>query len=270
MNAPSNSGLPLDIERAASGAGPANAAPVDFIWRPHDHPWTRDSHLAGFLRAQGFANFEDLRAAAVRDTTWFWDAVVRDLRLEWFQPYTQVRDDSAGFPWTRWFLGGALNLTHNCIDRHVRDGHGDEVALYYEPDSDDPADRRVRTFAELKAAVDDCAGALRALGVGLGDSVGLYAPMRPETVEVMFACYKIGARFVPVFCGYGEQALVDRLESCGAKVLFAVGHLHRRGKAHPAWVAAMAAQHRVATLQRVIFFDEFDHASGLSAPPAEM
>jgi acetyl-CoA synthetase len=90
--------------------------------------------------------------------------------------------------------------------------------------------RRALTFAELKEAVDDCAGALRAMGIGPGDSVALYAPMRPETVAVMMASFRLGARFVPIFCGYGEAAVVERIESCQARVLFAVDHLHRRGK----------------------------------------
>jgi len=220
------------------------------------------------MRAHGFKSQAELQAAAVRDSAWFWDAVMRDSGVEWFQPYTQVKDDTRGFPWTRWFVDGAINLAHNCIDRHVRDGHGDEVAVYYEADSDAPEDRRQRTFAELKAAVDDCAGALHAMGVGPGDSVALYAPMRIETVEVMMACCKIGATFVPIFCGYGEAAVVERIASCGAKVLFAVEHLHRRGKSVATGVIARAAAEQVPAAPRVICFDRPDWMRFLRSAPS--
>ena len=233
----------------------ANSTGAGLIWRPEDHAWTQDSHVACFMRRHGFATFAELQAASVRDTAWFWDAALQDMGVEWFTSYSRVRDDSAGFPWTKWFIGGEVNITHNCVDRHVRDGHGTEIALHYEPDSGRPEDRRAVTFAELQEQVNRCAGALAALGVGRGDSVGLYASMRVETVVVMFATFRLGALFVPIFCGYGEQAVVDRLESCGAKVLFGLEHLARRGKAVPVGATARAAAGRVPSLRRTICFD---------------
>lgn len=227
----------------------------DIIWRPEDHAWTRESHIARFMAKHGFTTLAELHAASVKDTAWFWDAAMKDMGVEWFTPYTQVKDDSKGFPWTQWFIDGEVNIAHNCVDRHVRDGHGGETAILYEPDSGRPEDRRALTFGQLKEQVDRCAGAMRAMGVGLGDSVGLYAPMRPETVVVMFACYKLGARFVPIFCGFGEQAVVDRLESCSAKVLFAIEHLHRRGKAVAVGATARAAAKRVPSITRTVMFD---------------
>lgn len=240
----------------------------EYPWHPDDHAWTRESHLARFMRAHGCKTQAELHAASVRDTAWFWDAALKDSGAEWSRPYTQVKDTARGFPWTRWFTGGAINLAHNCVDRHVRDGHGDEVAVYYEADSDVPAERRTRTFAALKSAIDDCAGALRALGVGPGDSVALYAPMRIETVEVMMACFKLGARFVPIFCGYGEAAVVERVASCEAKVLFAVEHLHRRGKTVAAGETARAAAAQVPSVQRVICFDGPDWMRFLRSAPS--
>lgn len=226
-----------------------------YLWHPDDHAWTCESHLANFMRQQNCASQAELHAASVRDTAWFWEESVKDCGIEWFKPYTKVKDDSRGFAWTKWFEGGEVNITHNCIDRHVRDGHGNETALYYEADSDAADARQELTFAQLKTSVDACAGGLRAMGIGAGDSVALYAPMRTETVEVMMACFKIGARFVPIFCGYGEQAVIERVESCGAKVLFAVDHLHRRGKSVATGEIARAAAENVASVERVISFD---------------
>ncbi len=226
-----------------------------FIWQPEDHAWTRDSHLARFMRQHGFRSVAELRRESVRDTAWFWDVALRDIGLEWKTRYTTVRDDSRGFPWTRWFAGGEINVTHNCIDRHVRDGHGAETALFYESDSGRTDDARRVTFAELGALVDRCATALRAVGVGKGDSVALYAPMQVPTVVVLFAAMKIGAKFVPVFCGYGQEALRERLASCSAKILFAAFALTRRGKVTDTASIARAAAAQVESVTRIVGTD---------------
>lgn len=247
-----------------------------FVWRPADHPWTQDSNFARFMRQHGCASLAELRAASVRDIDWFWGAMERDLGLEWTQPYRQVRDSSRGFAWTRWFVDGELNVTHNCVDRHVRDGHGGEVALYYEADSARLEDTKQVTFADLAAMVDRCVAALRRAGIGRGDSVGLYAPMQVQTVVVLFATMKIGAKFVPIFCGYGEDALRERLASCSAKILFACGTLRRRGKPAETGAIARAAVAKVDSVMRTVWTDTADWeaflASGGSAAapqPAE-
>ena len=231
---------------------------AEFIWRPEDHAWTRDSHLAQFMARHGFATQEELHAASVRDTAWFWDAAMKDMGVEWTRPYTSVKDESRGFPWTRWFGGGQVNVAHNCVDRHVRDGHGDETALFYESDSGRVGESCRVTFAELATLVNRCAGALRAAGVQAGDSVGLYAPMQVPTVVVLFATMKLGARFVPIFCGYGEDALRERLASCEAKILFACGTLTRRGKATDTATIARAAAAKVPSLTRTVWVDTAD------------
>ncbi|HTH48457.1 MAG TPA: AMP-binding protein, partial [Candidatus Limnocylindria bacterium] len=196
------------------------------------------------------ASLADLRAASVRDIDWFWDEAMRDMGVEWDQSYRRVRDSSRGFPWTRWFIDGRINVAHNCVDRHVRDGHGAEVALYYEADSGRREDARQVTFDELAQLVDACATALQQSGVKAGDSVGLYAPMQVATVVVLFATMKIGARFVPIFCGYGEEALRERLASCDAKILFACGTLRRRGKPTETGNIARAAVAKVDSVSR--------------------
>ena len=235
----------------------------EFLWRPGDHAWTRESHVARFMAQHGFATFAELHAASVRDTAWFWDAAMKDMGVEWSRPYAQVKDDSRGFPWTRWFTGGQVNVAHNCVDRHVRDGHGGATALYYESDSGRAGEARRVTFAELSLLVERCAGALRAAGVGKGDSVGLYAPMQVPTVVVLFAAMKLGARFVPIFCGYGEDALRERLALCEAKILFACGALTRRGKTADTGAIARAAAAKVPSLARIVWTDTDDWAAFL-------
>ena len=239
--------------------------PSPFIWRPEDHPWTRESHIARFMAKHGAATLDELRRRATADTAWFWDEAVRDMGLEWSRPYTRVKDDSRGIAWTRWFLGGRINVTHNCLDRHVRDGHGGEAALFYEADSGRGAESRRVTFSELAGQVDRCAAALRATGVKKGDAVGLYAPMQIPTVVVLLAAMKIGASFVPIFCGYGEEALCERLASCEARILFACGRLVRRGKPTDTGVIARGAAARVPSIRRVVWTDTNDWEDFLNA-----
>jgi acetyl-CoA synthetase len=230
----------------------------DFIWRPEDHAWTRDSHVARFMRTRGLSSLVELRQASVHCHQWFWDEVLRDMGLEWSHRYTQVRDNSHGFPWTRWFIEGEINVTHNCIDRHVRDGFGGATALFYEADSARPEDARRVTFAVLADLVNRCALALRAAGVQPGDSVGLYAPMQVATVVALFATMKLGARFVPIFCGYGQEALRERLASCEAKILFASSTLARRGKPTDTAAIARGAVAEVSSIVRVVWTDTND------------
>ena len=217
------------------------------------------------MRTRGLSSLAELRQASVHCHQWFWDEVLRDMGLEWTRRYTQVRDTSGGFPWTRWFIGGQINVTHNCIDRHVREGHGGETALYYESDSGQPEESRQVTFSELASLVDRCALALRGAGVQRGDSVGLYAPMAVPTVVALFATMKLGARFVPIFCGYGQEALRERLASCDAKILFAANSLSRRGKVADTGAIARAAAQQVASITQVICTDTDDWSEFLES-----
>jgi acetyl-CoA synthetase len=232
--------------------------PSDFIWRPDDHAWTRDSHVARFMRTRGVKTLAELRQASVHCYQWFWDEALRDMGLEWRQRYTQLRDIKQGFPGTRWFVGGEINVTFNCVDRHIRDGHGDEIALYAETDSGRPEDARRVTFKELADLVNRCALALRAAGVQPGDSIGLHAPMQVPTVVVLFATMKLGARFVPLCCGDGEAALRDRLSRCEVKILFACGALTRRGKPADTGGTARVAAGQVPSLPRIVYTDTDD------------
>jgi acetyl-CoA synthetase len=210
------------------------------------------------MRTRGVGSLSELRQASVHCHQWFWDEILRDMGVEWSHRYTQVRDTSRGFPWTRWFVGGEINVTHNCIDRHVRDGHAAATALFCETDSGGPGSGRRVTFGELADLVNRCALALRAAGVQPGDSVGLYAPMQLATVVVLFATMKLGGRFVPIFCGYGQEALRERLASAEAKILFACGTLTRRGKPADTGVIARAAAALVPSIGRVVWTDTND------------
>ena len=137
-------------------------------------------------------------------------------RISWDTPFDEVLDWSNP-PFAKWFVGGRLNASYNCVDRHVENGLGDKVAYHWvgEPEGD----TRDITYAELKDQVCQAANALTELGVKAGDRVAIYMPMIPETVVAMLACARLGAPHTVVFGGFSSQALVDRIQDCDARVV---------------------------------------------------
>ncbi|WP_345530353.1 AMP-binding protein, partial [Nocardioides endophyticus] len=154
-------------------------------------------------------------------------------RLDWDTRWDRVLDwDDA--PFAKWFVGGRLNASYNCVDRHVEAGRGDKVAIHWvgEPVSDDGvADARDLTYAQLKDEVSQAANALIGLGVRTGDRVAIYLPMIPEAVVAMLACARIGAPHTVVFGGFSADALASRLDDCQAKVVITADGGYRRGAA---------------------------------------
>ena len=181
------------------------------------------------MRRLGASDYRDLVRIGAEETDRFWKEAVDDIGIEWYEPYTAVRDASKGIEWTTWFTGGKLNLVHNCIDKHVRD-RPDQVALISE--YEDGTSRQF-TYAELDREVCRLAGAMRALGVGRGDAVGLFLPMIPEVVFSLLAVAKLGAIFIPLFSGYGAEAVAVRLRDAEAKLLVTADGFMRRGVVVP-------------------------------------
>lgn len=147
-------------------------------------------------------------------------------RISWDTPFEEVLDWS-NRPFAKWFVGGRLNASYNCVDRHVENGLGDKVAYHWvgEPEGD----TRDITYAELKDQVCQAANALTELGVKTGERVAIYMPMIPETVVAMLACARIGAPHTVVFGGFSSQALVDRVQDCDARVVITSDGGYRRG-----------------------------------------
>jgi acetyl-CoA synthetase len=189
------------------------------------------------MRAHDIASYEELVKRSQDDVEWFWEAAVRDLGIEFYRPYRQVLDTTEGAPWAKWFVGGTINLAHNCVDRWA-ERTPDQVAILWEGE-EGPA-RRV-TYGELREMADRAAGALRELGVGVGDTVGIFMPMAPETVAATLACAKVGAVYLPIFSGYAADAVASRLQDAEAKVLITADGTTRRGKLVPMKETADAA-----------------------------
>ena len=208
----------------------------DVYWRPDPEQMAK-TRMASLMRRLGAADYADLVRIGAEDVDRFWREAVEDIGIEWYEPYTAVRDSSRGIEWTTWFPGGQLNLVHNCIDKHVRD-QPDRVALVSEYE-----DGGVRefTYAELDREVSKLAGAMRELGIGRGDTVGLFLPMIPEVVFALLATAKIGAVFIPLFSGYGPDAVAVRLADCEAQLLITADGFLRRGGEVPMKETADAA-----------------------------
>jgi acetyl-CoA synthetase len=198
----------------------------DIIWRPTPERIER-ARLTKFMRAHGLASLDALQRRSVGEPEWYWDAVSKDLGFRWMKPYTRVLDTSRGIPWPRWFEGGLMNLSDNCVDRHVDAGRGEQAAIIWEAED---GEVRAWTYRELSRDVNRLANVLKRLGVGAGDSVGLFLPMCAEAAIALMAICRIGAIYSPSFSGYGAQAVAARLQDCDVKVLITADGFPRRGQ----------------------------------------
>ena len=166
----------------------------------------------------------DLYEEAERDFEAFWAKRARE-RLDWSKPFEKTLEWE--LPFAKWFVGGELNVSYNCVDRHVERGLGEKVAYHW---IGEPGDSRTLTFRDLQREVSKAANALKELGVKTGDRVAIYMPMIPELPIAMLACTRIGAPHTVVFGGFSAEALSERINDCGAKVLITADGGYRRGK----------------------------------------
>ncbi|MCA2209552.1 acetate--CoA ligase [Nocardia rosealba] len=169
----------------------------------------------------------ELYERADADREGFWAEQAR--RLHWHTPFTQVLDwDDA--PVARWFADGELNISYNCVDRHVLDGHGDQVAIHWEGE---PGDSRAITYRELLEEVSRAANYLTELGLVAGDRVAIYMPMVPEAIVAMLACARLGLTHSVVFAGFSPSALRQRVDDAQARLVITTDGQWRRGKPAP-------------------------------------
>jgi acetyl-CoA synthetase len=168
--------------------------------------------------------------------------------LDWFEPWDQVLDDSNP-PFYKWFVGGRLNASHNCLDRHVAGGRGDRVAYHWHGEE---GEEKTITYADLLRDVQRFANALRGLGVEKGDVVGIYLPMIPAVVVAMLACARIGAPHNVVFGGFSAEAVRERMEFSEASVLVTVDAAVRKGKTAPVKENVDAQLGDLATLEHIV------------------
>ncbi|MEL7220013.1 MAG: acetate--CoA ligase, partial [Bacteroidota bacterium] len=180
-------------------------------------------------QVSSFQDYQDTYQRSVEDPESFWAKEAES--FQWRKKWDKVLDWNFSKPDVKWFLGGKLNITENCLDRHLAD-RGDQVAIKYEPnDPNDPV--KDITYKELHAAVCQCANALKEMGVGKGDRVCFYMPMVPELAVAVLACARIGAIHSVVFAGFSAQALADRINDASCKMVICSDYNNRGAKHIP-------------------------------------
>jgi acetyl-CoA synthetase len=205
--------------------------------------------MSYYVTPEEYAN---LYPQSITDPAAFWQQVALT-ETEWMAPWqTALAGEGAA---ARWFVGGKLNITYDCLDRHVRDGHGDRVAYYW---TNETKEVRQLTYRELLEQVSRAANALRQLGIGKGDRVVLYLPNTPEQIIAMLACARLGAIHSVVFAGFSAAALRLRLEDTGAKILITASWTQRRGKHVPLLGWARQATSGLATVEHTLVWQRDD------------
>src|ERR1700694_4274280 len=212
-------------------------------WSP-TREQAQSSRLWRFMQQHHSASYPELCERAARDPDWFWDALVKELGIVWSTPYRAVMDTSAGLPFTRWFPGGLLNAYESAVVRHSR-SDPDRAALIGETEA---GPTRQLTYAQLQDEVEQTAAGLHAIGVERGVAVGLYLPLVIENAVALLACTKLGAVAVPLFSGFGAEAIRQRLADADARVLITADGAIRRGR--PVAMKAIADE-AVAGLPRI-------------------
>jgi len=245
---------------------------MDVAWTPSED-YVERANVTRFMRAHGIETYDELLRRSTADIAWFWDAVVHDLDIAFYQPYSQwstsraARSGRLGSPVSK------VNLAHQCVDRWAAETP-DAVAAIWE--GEDGEVRRA-TYQELRAMSDRLAGGLRSLGVAAGDTVGIFLPMAIETVAAVMACAKLGAVFVPIFSGFGPDAVATRLVDAGARVLITANASLRKGAVVPMKEIADQAADEAGSVEHVVVWIGFPMcrprgrpatSTGMSSSPA--
>jgi len=191
--------------------------------------------------------YQKLYKQSIEDMEGFWDEQAKS--LDWFKPYDKVWEKTDLFP-GKWFVGGKLNVAYNCLDRHVKAGKGNQIALIWE--ADEPGQDRKYTYDELLKEVSKVANGMKKLGLQKGDRVTIWLPMIPELAIVMLACARIGVIHSIVFGGFSKEAVKDRIKDSDSRLLFTSDETVRAGKFYPKLADVVKIIDNVPTIEHVI------------------
>ena len=191
--------------------------------------------------------YQKLYKQSIEDMEGFWGEQAKS--LDWFKPYDKVWEKTELFP-GKWFVGGKLNVSYNAIDRHVKAGKGDKIALIWE--ADEPGNVRKFTYNELLKEVSKVANGMKKLGLEKGDRVTIWLPMVPELAIIMLACARIGVIHSIVFGGFSKEAVKDRIEDSDSRLLFTSDETLRAGKYYPKMADVVQIIDDVPTIEHVI------------------
>jgi acetyl-CoA synthetase len=206
------------------------------------------AQLTRFMRQVGVNSFDELYQFSINETEKFTAEVLRFLDIKFNPPYEKLLDLSDGAAFPHWCVGAGLNVVSHCVDRWQDSEIANQPAVIWEGEE---GNTETLTYAGLFEQIKFCAAGLRTDGFGKGDAIGIHLPMIPETVILLLAINRIGAIAVPVFSGYGVEAIASRMEAVGAKALFTIQNFPRRGKVVWASKTAFEAAEKCPTLEKV-------------------
>ena len=229
------------------------------VWEP-DPELVERSNIVRFMKQHGVADFDSLLRRADAQPEWFWDALLKFHDLRFYRPYTRVMDTSKGLPWTRWCVDATTNLVLNCLDRQIAGGLGPQPAVFWEGES---GETRRWTYAELNLETCRLARGLRRLGFSKGEVIGLYMPIVPEAVAAYLAIIKIGCIVLPLYSGFGADAVATRMLDAEAAGIVAADGTWRRGKLVGMKEVVDQAALRIPSLRSIVVYKR-------SAQPIEM
>ncbi len=220
----------------------------EIVWKPSPEH-VEQANLTRFMKLHGIDTFDKLMQRSTEDVGWFTDAVLKFLDIQFYNPYSEVVDLSKGIAWPRWCVDAKMNIVQNCLDKYIGTPVENQSALIWEGED---GSSRSMTYGELYREVNKAANALRSIGLGFGDPIGIYMPMVPEITVALLAIAKIGGIILPLFSGFGVNAIVDRLGDADAKAIFTVDGSVRRGKTIPMKKVADEVAGRIPSLEHMI------------------
>ncbi|MCY7374434.1 MAG: AMP-binding protein [Pyrinomonadaceae bacterium] len=206
------------------------------------------AQLTRFMKQVGVSTFDELYQFSINNVEKFTAEVLKFLDIKFKPPYEKLLDTSDGAAFPQWCAGAGLNIVSHCVDRWQTDEMRDQPAIIWEGEE---GKTRTLTYAELMSEVEYCSASLRQLGLTKGDAIGIHMPMVPETVIALLSIGRIGAIAVPVFSGYGIEAIVSRLKDVKAKALFTCDGFPRRGKFFKATDVIDEVLPRVRSIKRL-------------------
>ncbi|MCA0452901.1 MAG: AMP-binding protein [Chloroflexi bacterium] len=231
-----------------------NTSPV--VWQPTPE-YIENAAFTRFMRQHGIPTYEALLEAS-DNIEWFWNAFIQFANIEFYTPYSQTVDLSEGLPFPKWFVGGEINIAHNALDKWAANlSTQNNLALIWESEA---GDTLKFSFHELWQKANQVANALRALGIQRGERVGIFMPLIPETVMAVFGIYKIGAVVVPLFSGFGHEAIALRLNDVGATAVVTADGFYRSGKWQAMKTVLDRAVEHVPSIKHVLFVERGDNA----------
>lgn len=234
----------------------------EVVWSPTPD-YVKRSHLTSFMKRNGIADFEALMNRSTDDIEWFTDALLSYLDIRFRKPYARAVDFSADRAFPKWCIGGRLNIVYNCIDKWVENSEtANKTALVWEGEE---GSVRTVSYRTLALESNQCANALRSLGLKKGDVIGLFMPMTPEIVIALLSIARIGGVILPLFSGYGSGAIASRLKDAGARALFTADGFFRRGAVVPLKATADEALLEVPSVEHVVVSNRCGHTVEMKA-----